>query len=55
MTEFVEEPKEIKILDENGKVILEIMIVDFEASWMHKYNGKAYLFNGDTHLICYWR
>lgn len=57
MTEFVEEPKEIKILDENGKVILagDHDRRFFEASWMHKYNGKYYFSysTGDTHLICY--
>jgi hypothetical protein len=57
MTEFVEEPKEIKILDENGKVILagDNDRRFFEASWMHKYNGKYYFSysTGDTHLICY--
>ena len=27
----------------------------FEASWMHKYNGKYYFSysTGDTHLLCY--
>ena len=27
----------------------------FEASWMHKYNGKYYLSysTGDTHFLCY--
>lgn len=57
MTEFVEEPKEIKILDENGTVILagDHDRRFFEASWMHKYNGKYYFSysTGDTHLICY--
>lgn len=57
MKEFAEEPKEIKILDENGK---EILAGDnkrrfFEASWVHKYNGKYYFSysTGDTHFICY--
>ncbi|MFA9192640.1 glycoside hydrolase family 43 protein [Flavobacterium sp. FZUC8N2.13] len=57
MKQFAEEPKEIKILDENGK---EILAGDndrrfFEASWLHKYNGKYYFSysTGDTHLICY--
>jgi hypothetical protein len=57
MKQFAEEPKEIKILDENGK---ELLAGDndrrfFEASWMHKYNGKYYFSysTGDTHLICY--
>nr|WP_288837581.1 glycoside hydrolase family 43 protein [uncultured Flavobacterium sp.] len=57
MKEFAEEPKEIKILDENGE---EILAGDnerrfFEASWVHKYNGKYYFSysTGDTHFICY--
>ncbi|WP_281631427.1 glycoside hydrolase family 43 protein [Flavobacterium luteolum] len=57
MLEFAEEPKEIKILDENGN---EILAGDndrrfFEASWVHKYKGKYYFSysTGDTHFICY--
>ena len=57
MLEFSEQPKEIKILDESGK---EILAGDnnrrfFEASWVHKYNGKYYFSysTGDTHFICY--
>ncbi len=57
MKEFAEEPKEIKILDEYGE---EILAGDherrfFEASWLHKYNGKYYFSysTGDTHFICY--
>ncbi|MTH15649.1 glycoside hydrolase family 43 protein [Flavobacterium sp. LC2016-01] len=57
MKEFAEVPKEIKILDENGK---ELLAGDndrrfFEASWVHKYNGKYYFSysTGDTHFICY--
>jgi len=57
MLEFAEEPKAVKILDENGKLLL----ADdndrrfFEASWLHKYNGKYYFSysTGDTHFICY--
>lgn len=57
MKQLAEEPKEIKILDENGQ---ELLAGDnerrfFEASWMHKYNGKYYFSysTGDTHFICY--
>ncbi|OXA99012.1 alpha-N-arabinofuranosidase [Flavobacterium oncorhynchi] len=57
MLEFAEEPKEIKILDENGN---EILAGDndrrfFEASWVHKYKEKYYFSysTGDTHFICY--
>jgi hypothetical protein len=57
MKQFAEEPKEIKILDENGEVLLagDNDRRFFEASWMHKYNGKYYLSysTGDTHFICY--
>ena len=57
MKEFAEEPKEIKILDENGEVLLagDNDRRFFEASWVHKYNGKYYFSysTGDTHFICY--
>ena len=57
MKQFAEEPKEIKILDENGAVLLagDHNRRFFEASWMHKYNGKYYFSysTGDTHFICY--
>ena len=57
LLEFAEAPKDVVILDENGKPLLQ---GDndrrfFEASWMHKYNGKYYFSysTGDTHFICY--
>ena len=57
MLEFAEEPKDLVILDENGKPLLQ---GDndrrfFEAAWMHKYKGKYYFTysTGDTHKICY--
>ena len=57
MMQFAEEPKEIKILDKSGKMILagDHDCRFFEASWMHKYNGKYYFSysTGDTHFICY--
>lgn len=57
MLEFAEEPKEIKILDENGNPLLEGDNERrfFEASWVHKYKGKYYFSysTGDTHCICY--
>lgn len=57
MKQFAEEPKEIKIQDENGAVLLagDNDRRFFEASWMHKYNGKYYFSysTGDTHFICY--
>lgn len=49
--------KEVQILDENGK---PLTVGDnnrrfFEASWVHKYNGKYYFSysTGDTHFIAY--
>ncbi|GEL11425.1 Glycosyl hydrolases family 43 [Flavobacterium glycines] len=57
MKQFAEEPKEILILDENGKSLLagDHERRFFEASWVHKYNGKYYFSysTGDTHFICY--
>ena len=57
MLEFDEEPKEILILDEAGNPLLagDHDRRFFEASWMHKYQGKYYFSysTGDTHLLCY--
>lgn len=57
LKQLSEEPKEILILDENGE---QLLAGDndrrfFEASWLHKYNGKYYFSysTGDTHFICY--
>ncbi len=56
MLGFAEEPKPVYVVDENGE---PLKANDphrfFEASWVHKYNGKYYLSysTGDTHLICY--
>lgn len=57
MLSFVEEAKDVKILDKNGK---ELLAGDntkrfFEASWLHKYKGKYYFSysTGDTHFIAY--
>lgn len=56
MLQFAEEPKAVLVVDEDGK---PLKANDphrfFEASWVHKYNGKYYLSysTGDTHLICY--
>ncbi|MBC2605417.1 glycoside hydrolase family 43 protein [Pelagicoccus albus] len=57
MKEFAEKPREIEIVDENGE-LLKASDHDrrfFEASWMHKYNGRYYFSysTGDTHYICY--
>jgi hypothetical protein len=57
LLEFTEDAKDVVILDENGKPLLagDDDRRFFEASWMHKYNGKYYFSysTGDTHYICY--
>lgn len=57
MLEFAEEPRDVVILDENGKPLTagDTERRFFEASWMHKYKGKYYFSysTGDTHLLCY--
>ncbi|KXI29389.1 glycoside hydrolase family 43 protein [Paraglaciecola hydrolytica] len=57
MLEFAETPKEILILDENGQPLLagDHDRRFFEASWMHKYDGKYYFSysTGNTHFLCY--
>ena len=57
MLQFAEQPRELKILDENGELLLagDNDRRFFEASWMHHYNGKYYFSysTGDTHFICY--
>lgn len=57
MKEFAEAPKEIKILDKSGNILLagDHNRRFFEASWVHKYDGKYYFSysTGNTHLICY--
>jgi hypothetical protein len=57
MLEFGEEPRDVVILGENGEP-LKAGDHDrrfFEASWIHKYNGKYYFSysTGNTHLLCY--
>ena len=56
MLQFAEEPRPILVVDDNG----EPLKADdphrfFEASWVHKYNGKYYFSysTGDSHLLCY--
>ena len=57
MLHFAEEPRDVLILDKDGTP-LKAGDHDrrfFEASWMHKYNGKYYFSysTGNTHLLCY--
>ncbi len=57
MREFAESPREIRILDEVGAPLLagDHERRFFEASWMHKYQGKYYFSysTGNTHFLCY--
>ena len=57
MLEFAEEPRDLVILDEQGAPLKagDHEQRFFEASWMHKYNGKYYFSysTGDTHRLCY--
>ncbi|WP_245706187.1 glycoside hydrolase family 43 protein [Catalinimonas alkaloidigena] len=57
MLSFAETPRDLQILDENGKPLLtgDNDRRFFEASWVHMYNGKYYFSysTGDTHYIAY--
>lgn len=57
MLEFAEEPRPVVILDKDGKPLRagDNNRRFFEASWVHKYNGKYYFSysTGDTHQLCY--
>ncbi len=57
MVSFAEPPRDVVLLDENGKPLLsgDNSRRFFEASWMHKYNGTYYFWysTGDTHFIMY--
>ena len=56
MLQFAEAPRDLVLLDENSEpIVAEDPHHFFEASWMHKYNGKYYFSwsTGDTHLLCY--
>ena len=54
--QFAEAPRPVVILDKDGQ---PLRAGDphrfFEASWMHKYQGKYYFSysTGDSHLLCY--
>jgi hypothetical protein len=54
---FIESPRDVVIVDEDGRPLLQgdTNRRFFEASWMHKYQGKYYFTysTGDTHFICY--
>lgn len=57
MLDFGEEPREVIILDEKGEVLKsgDHECRFFEASWMHKYQGKYYFSysTGNTQKLCY--
>ena len=57
LLEFAEDPKDVIITDESGDPLLagDNERRFFEASWVHKYNGKYYFSysTGDTHYLCY--
>ena len=54
--QFAEAPRPVLVLDKDGK---PLKAGDphrfFEASWVHKYNGKYYFSysTGDSHYLCY--
>lgn len=56
MLQFAEKPRPVLVIDENGKPLrADDPHRFFEASWMHKVNGKYYFSysTGDSHLLCY--
>jgi hypothetical protein len=57
LLEFNEPPRDVVIVDEDGEPLLQGNNERrfFEASWMHKHNGRYYFSysTGDTHFICY--
>lgn len=57
LLEFAEAPKDLVIVDDEGKPLLQGDTDRrfFEASWMHKHDGKFYFSwsTGDTHYLCY--
>jgi len=57
MLQFAEEPRPVALLDKSGKPLAQGDSERrfFEASWLHKHNGKYYFSysTGDTHLLCY--
>lgn len=54
--QFAEMPKPVIIIGNDGNPLpADAPHRFFEASWMHKYNGKYYFSysTGDTHFLCY--
>lgn len=55
MLQFAEAPKPVQVVDEDGNPLrADDPHRFFEASWMHKYQGRYYFTysTGDTHLLC---
>ena len=56
MLEFAEDPRPVLVVDKDGN---PLKASDphrfFEATWVHKYNGKYYYSysTGDSHFLCY--
>lgn len=56
MVSLAEAPREVLIVDNEGKPLTQGDPHRFyEASWLHKYDGKYYFSysTGSTHLLCY--
>jgi hypothetical protein len=57
MLGFADEPRDLLLTDETGEPLKagDHHRRFFEASWMHKYNGKYYFSysTGNTHKLCY--
>lgn len=56
MLQFAEDPRSVLVVDDNDNPLkADDPHRFFEASWMHKYNGKYYFSysTGDTHMLCY--
>jgi len=56
MLQFAEAPRPVLVVDADGNPLkANNPYRFFEASWMHKYNGKYYFSysTGDTHYLCY--
>ena len=57
MMGFAETPRPVQIVDKAGNLLLasDEDRRFFEASWMHKYNGRYYYSysTGNTHYLCY--
>lgn len=54
--QFAEAPRPVLVVDEQGEPLkANNPYRFFEASWMHKYQGKYYFTysTGDTHFLCY--